>query len=42
MKRHMELLEQNTDRLGKEANALSTALKSSSVRGDWGEGQEIC
>ncbi|MFL2976950.1 MAG: DNA recombination protein RmuC [Candidatus Thalassarchaeaceae archaeon] len=38
MKRHMELLEQNTDRLGKEANALSTALrKSSSVRGDWGE-----
>jgi len=38
MKRHMELLEKNTDRLGKEANALSTALrKSSSVRGDWGE-----
>ena len=38
MKRHMELLEQNTHRLGKEANALSTALrKSSSVRGDWGE-----
>ncbi len=38
MKRHMELLEQNTNRLGKEANALSTALrKSSSVRGDWGE-----
>ena len=38
MKRHMQLLEENTNRLGKEANALSTALrKSSSVRGDWGE-----
>ncbi|HJL97034.1 MAG TPA: DNA recombination protein RmuC, partial [Candidatus Poseidoniaceae archaeon] len=38
MKRHMQLLEENTNRLGNEANALSTALrKSSSVRGDWGE-----
>ena len=38
MKRHMQILEQNTEQLGKEANSLSTALrKSSSVRGDWGE-----
>tara|TARA_Y100000766_G_scaffold254899_1_gene240610 strand:- start:29970 stop:31259 length:1290 start_codon:yes stop_codon:yes gene_type:complete len=38
MKRHMQILEANTERLGTEANSLSTALrKSSSVRGDWGE-----
>ncbi len=38
MKRHMQILEANTERLGKEANSLSSALrKSSSVRGDWGE-----
>ena len=39
MLRHLKLLEQQTDRLGSEARNLSTSLrKSSSVRGDWGEG----
>ena len=38
MKRHMQILGANSERLGTEANSLSTALrKSSSVRGDWGE-----
>lgn len=38
MKRHLDQLEKETLRLGKEANTLSTALsQSSNIRGNWGE-----
>ena len=38
MKRHLDQLAEETLRLGKEANTLSTALsQSSNVRGNWGE-----